>query len=151
MYWQQVVFAKVHFSYRTVGLVIFNMLSDRIGIYQTTLFWCEINKHLRQSFHQTTGLVSWLILPDQLFILPEMSSGLVTFGISEQIQHNLTLKDLEPGHVWASESLVEPVKSIYTGKPVLTDTRDRRTLAHNGHILVERIFSFIKSLKYFSI
>ena len=34
-----------------------------------------------------------------------------------------------------------------TGKPVLTDTRDRRTLAHNGQILIERNFSFIKSLK----
>ena len=38
-----------------------------------------------------------------------------------------------------------------TGKPVLTDTRDRRTLAHNGQILTERNFSFINSLKYFSI
>ena len=36
---------------------------------------------------------------------------------------------------------------FYTGKPVLTDTRDRRTLVHNGQILIERNFSFIKSLK----
>ena len=38
--------------------------------------------------------------------------------------------------------------AAYTGKPVVTDTRDRRTLAHNGQILIERNFSFIKSLKY---
>ena len=37
---------------------------------------------LQPKFHQTTGLVCWLILPDWLFILPEMSVGLVTFGIS---------------------------------------------------------------------
>ena len=54
---------------------------------------------------------------------------------------------------------VKPFTSVYiaqllisqhnncTGKPVLTDTRDRRTLAHNGQILIERNFSFIKSLK----
>ena len=76
------VFAKVYFSYRTIGLVTFNILLDRIRIYQTTLFWCEINKHFSQSFHQTIGLVSWLYLPDRLFILPEMSGGLVTFRIS---------------------------------------------------------------------
>ena len=40
---------------------IFKILSDRIRIYQTTLSWCEINKHFSQSFYKTTGLVSWLI------------------------------------------------------------------------------------------
>ena len=61
-----------------------NILSERIRVYQTALFWCDLNNHFSQSFHQTTGLVSWLTLSDWLFILPEMSVGLrlVTFGIS---------------------------------------------------------------------
>ena len=85
------VFAKVYFSYRTIGLVNFNILSDQIRVYQTTfkiiLMWNK--QRYSQSFHQTTGLVSWLILPDRFFFLPEMSGGLVTFGISapHEVQH----------------------------------------------------------------
>ena len=44
-------------------------------------------------------------------------------------------------------SSVPSMTNLRTGKPVLTNTRDRRTLAHNGQILIERNFSFIKSLK----
>ena len=42
------------------------------------------------------------------------------------------------------------VRKESTGKPVLTDTRDNRTLAHNGQILKERNFSFINSLKLYN-
>ena len=36
---------------------------------------------MSQSFQQATSLVSWLILPYRLFILPEMSGGLVNSWI----------------------------------------------------------------------
>ena len=81
--------------------------------------------------------------PEELF---SQNQSQVTDNLLETSKLPKTFKKWFYGPLWSDLS-----KFDYTGKPVLTDTRDRRTLAHNGQILIERIFFFIKSLKYFSI
>ena len=83
-------------------------------------------------------------MQEERVINPPNVQNVMMFMLAEQDLLNKKRKELV-NQLWCVKFL------IITGKPVLSDTRDRQTLAHNGQIFIEQNFSFIKSLKYFSI